>query len=345
MTLNTAERLFYAKQIMLKDIGEAGQLTLKNTKVLCIGAGGLGSALLQTLASAGVGVLGIVDHDVVEPSNLQRQLLYRHEDIGLKKVIAAKKYLQKLNRYIDINSYAEKFDVNNARQLISHYDIIADCTDYLANRYVVNHHCVELDKIFVFAGIWQHQGQCMLFQGKQGPCFECIFPVDSTQDVLADCSESGVLAILPTILGTLQANLIIQHILNIKNSSTGHFYHMDISNLELRAYEVEQNPDCSVSRAQPQSISVEELKHKLACPEKFILLDVRSREEHDAQNLGGTLIPLSELSQRITELDPAIPVIVYCRTDVRSKMAAQFLCEYNFTSVAYLRGGITAAIA
>lgn len=350
MELNTAEKLFYAKQIMLSDVGIEGQLKLKNTRVLCIGAGGLGSPLLQTLVSAGVGKLGIVDHDVVELSNLQRQSLYRHEELGLKKVIAAKDYLQKLNPHIDIVIYPEKFDVNNSRELIAQYDIIADCTDYLANRYVVNQMCVELNKPFVFAGIWKHQGQCMLFQGTQGACFECLFPAHSTQEVLADCSELGVLAVLPHILGTLQANLIIQYVLKIQNNMPQYFYHMNISNLELRAYVVEQNPECRVCGVNKTSypsiniISIETLKYKLANAEKFILLDVRSREEHDAQNLGGILIPLPELSSRISELDPAIPVIVYCRTDVRSQMAAHILRENNFTSVSYLKGGITAWI-
>ncbi|HEV2613109.1 MAG TPA: HesA/MoeB/ThiF family protein [Gammaproteobacteria bacterium] len=348
MELNTAEKLFYAKQIMLPDVGIEGQLKLKNTRVLCIGAGGLGSPLLQTLVSAGIGKIGIVDHDVVELSNLQRQILYRYEDVNLKKVSIAKKYLQKLNPHIDIVVYPEKFDVSNARELIAQYDIIADCTDYLANRYLVNQICMELNKSFVFAGIWQHQGQCMLFQGKQGPCFECLFPADSTAEVLSDCNELGVLAVLPNLLGTLQANLIIQHVLKLQNSLPQYFYHIDISNLEFRPYSVEQNLQCRVCGVNKIAypainiISIETLKHKLANTENFILLDVRSREEHEIQNLGGILIPLPELSSRIAELDPAIPVIVYCRTDVRSQMAAHILCENNFTSVAYLKGGITA---
>jgi len=347
MSLSPAELLFYAKSISLPDMGIEGQLKLKNTKMLCIGAGGLGSSLLQTLASAGIGTIGIIDHDVVELSNLQRQTLYRHEDIGLKKIIAAKKYLDLLNPHINIYSYPENFNMINAQKLISQYDIIADCTDDLANRYLVNQYCVKLNKPFVFAGIWQHQGQCMLFHGKHGPCFECLFPPESATDLLADCSNSGVLNILPNLLGTLQANLIIQYNLTQKTTLANYFYQLNITNLELRRYSVGQNPQCSLcSLSLGKAFSIKNISaaklniHKTN--NAFILLDVRSREEHAAQNLGDLCIPLPELSQRITELNPDMPIIIYCKSGKRSMMAARILSAHAFTNIAVLEGGIEA---
>jgi len=353
MQLSHAELILYARQIALADIGINGQLKLKQASVICIGAGGLGSPVLQYLAAAGVGTIGIVDDDVVEASNLQRQIIYSHHDIGKQKTLAAKEYLERINPYINIEIYSEKFTSQNASALIANYDIVADCTDNLANRYLTNAVCLAADKAFVFAGIWQHQGQCMLFHGNNGPCFYCLFPQG---EPLPDCREAGVLGVLPGLLGTMQANLIIQHILQIQEMPIGRFISLNSFNLELRHYTIAKNPDCPACGLRRSAaltfsagacplndipaISVADLKRKLALNENFILLDVRSPEERRRYHIGGTLIPLPELFQRIAELSPLIPVIVYCHTDKRSYMAAKVLLEHQFVSVAYLKGGV-----
>lgn len=246
MPLSKIEQSRYAKQMALAEIGEAGQLKLKNASVLCIGAGGLGSALLPYLAAAGVGRIGIIDDDVVENGNLQRQVIYTPQDIGSKKVVAAKRYLNALNPEIDIQVYPDRFHRDTAADLMRHYDIAADCTDNLASRLITNAVCLQLDKPFVFAGISQYQGQCMLFHGGSGPCFSCVFPEMTAYDLLPDCNTAGVIGVLPGMLGIMQANMVLQHILQMDAGQAGRFYTLDMRDLQLRHYHVDKNPQCSV---------------------------------------------------------------------------------------------------
>ncbi|OGT56229.1 MAG: hypothetical protein A3F43_02950 [Gammaproteobacteria bacterium RIFCSPHIGHO2_12_FULL_42_10] len=335
----------YAKQISLSEIGAAGQLKLKNAKVLCIGAGGLGTPLLQYLTAAGVGRIGIIDHDVVELSNLQRQIIYRHNDIGKFKVTAAKNNLQDLNPSICFDIYAEKFASHHVRSIIAEYDIVADCTDHLANRYLVNEVCVELDKPFVFAGITRYHGQCMFFHGKSGPCFNCMFPENLAVAILPDCNAAGVLGVLPGILGTMQANMILQYILQLQRHGTGQLFTLDILDFALQRYQVTQDPECQICiygrrTCNDEAITPEQLNRKLHLHENFLLLDVRSPAEHAVGHLGGKLIPLPELSQRLDELNPELPVIIYCHSGQRSQAAVKILQQHQFKSVAYLQGGL-----
>lgn len=348
MQFSKDELSYYSRQFMLNEINENGQLKLKNAKVLCIGAGGLGSPLLQYLAAAGIGTIGIIDHDVVEISNLSRQIIYKYNDIGEKKVIAAKRNLLQLNPFISINIYSERFDEINALSLINNYDIIADCTDNLINRYITNHVCVALNKSFAFAGIWRYQGQCMLFHGKKGACFNCLFPFTDASYHLPDCNNAGVLGVLPGMLGMMQANLIIQHILQISEVKVGTLFALNARALTIQSHTIERDRSCRVcsvsqntnqvdlyhySLQRTQSITLCELKSKIDGGEKFTLLDVRSEKEHAANNLGGILIPLPVLEKRLHELDQTFPIIVYCQSGQRSKIAATILKKNKFASV------------
>ncbi len=347
MQLNHDEYQRYAKQILLPQVGESGQLKLKQARVLCIGAGGLGSVVLPYLAAAGIGKIGIIDHDSIELSNLHRQVIYSTTDIGLKKVAAAKKYLHCLNPEIEIEIFTHEFNHDNAQQFMLDYDIAADCTDNLNSAIILNAVCSQLDKPFVFAGISGFQGQCMLFHGKSGPCFSCVFPdIDNS---LPDCNSAGVLGVLPGMLGMMQASLILQHILGLTAHTLGRLYVMNLLNMQLRDYQVEKSAYCATcvdgripdtSNIHVQSISAAELREKLNHRERFTLLDVRTLQEHEQANLGGVHIPLAELPARLSQLDADIPVIVYCQSGKRSMTAAQLLMKNNFKMAAYLEGGI-----
>ena len=349
MLLSNNEVDYYARQLILDEVGTAGQLKLKNTKVLCIGAGGLGAPLLQYLTAAGIGQIGIIDHDVIESSNLSRQIIYKYRDIGKKKVIAAKEYLTELNPLISVNIYPYRFEHTNALGIIDNYDIIADGTDNITNRYITNHACVKLDKPFIFAGIWRYHGQCMLFNGKEGPCFNCLFPFDDELQNLSDCNNAGVLGVIPGMLGIMQANLIIRHILQINDHKKNTLFALNGQNFELLTYQVERDKHClvcaihqDITQLLPSSyhtpdknnsISFASMHSKIEKADKFTLLDVRSEKEHVAYNLGGILIPLPELENRFNELDKRLPIIVYCQSGRRSQMAAAMLIKHGFASV------------
>lgn len=336
----------------LSDVGEHGQLKLKHASVLCVGAGGLGSGFLPYLAAAGIGRIGIIDHDIIELSNLQRQVMYKTSDLGRKKVAAAKDFLQGLNPDIIIDIYPVPLNAQNSLDIMCKYDIAADCTDNLTSRLHLNTACLRLDKPFVFAGISQFHGQCMLFRGRRGPCFACVFPDISQFDLLPDCNAAGVMGVVPGVLGVFQANLILQNILGLQTSDARLFV-MDMLEMKLRDYRVEKNPQCCVCgegvslrvASDLHHISAAELQIKLNNREHFTLLDVRTLAEHQMQHLDGICIPLDELPQRSSELNPAIPVIVYCQSGKRSMTAARLLYERNFQSVAYLDGGIVSCQA
>jgi sulfur-carrier protein adenylyltransferase/sulfurtransferase len=353
MSLLPEEINRYSQQLKLDHVGLEGQLKLKNARVLCIGAGGLGSSVLLHLASAGVGTIGIVDNDVVELSNLQRQILYQNSQIGYKKAIIAKQQLFALNPNIDIYAYTERFNINNANELINQYDIIADCSDNFATRYLINDICYLLNKPYAFASIYQFEGQCSLFLSKKTPCFRCLYSLIPIADIAPDCSEGGVLGVLPGLFGVIQATEIIKWILKIGNSLAGHLLSIDILKMQFRTFQILQNPECSLCVLQQplellipvktcsslHSISVKELQQNLTDDENILLLDVRSIEEHKAYNLGGILIPLSELRHRLTELNLNKQIIVYCQSGRRSAQAVKLLIEANLNAIC-LEGGV-----
>lgn len=247
MTLSSEELKRYDQQIKLLQIGTSGQLKLKNARVLCVGTGGLGSALTFYLAAAGVGTIGLIDPDQVDLSNLHRQILFTTTDVGCDKTIAAKKTLHALNQHIDIHTYTEKLNTDNANTLIRQYDIIADCCDNFTTRYLINDTCYHLNKPYVFASVGSFAGQCSLFAGRETPCFRCIFPQDDIQKNIPTCHEGGVLGVLPGLLGVIQATEIIKWITQYRDTLKGYLLIIDILKMNFKKIIISKNPHCPLS--------------------------------------------------------------------------------------------------
>ncbi len=361
-SLTSHERERYAQQIKLSNIGLEGQTKLKGAKVLCIGAGGLGTPLLSYLVAAGVGTLGIVDDDVVELSNLHRQILYHDHHVGTRKVESMRQQLLSMNPNLNIEIYSSRFNLINAADLIQSYDIVADCSDNFSTRYLINASCFRIGKPYVFASISQFQGKCSTFLGRQGPCFQCLFPKPPEDDAIQNCEESGVLGVLPGLLGVIQATEIMKWILQQGDLLVGRVLVVDILPMQFREFQLQQHPDCDLCvhyrmmglfknrdaflrssiNMNEYTISVRELDQALKNNEEIQLIDVRTAEKHQAFNIGGKLIPLDELNGRLNELDPNKKIVTYCTSGGRSMRALQILLEAGFTSVKSLDGGMTA---
>jgi sulfur-carrier protein adenylyltransferase/sulfurtransferase len=355
--LSADEIMRYAQQIKLAEIGLDGQKKLKDARVLCIGLGGLGSSLLLYLAAAGVGKLGIVDHDSVELTNLQRQILYRSDHLGQAKSTVAREQLLALNPSIRVNSYTEKLIRDNADELISQYDIIADGSDNFATRYLIHDTCFKFNKPYVYASAGQFQGYCALFHANQeNPCLRCLFPY-ATSDTHINCTTTGVLGVLPGLLGILQATEIIKWILKIGTGLVKRLLVVDLLAMSFKEIHLSKNLDCqlcvkrefahepilpTVCAEEPSlsnhAISAQQLIHLLQKNNTF-LVDVRSEAEHNEKNIGGTLIPLIELPQRLNELNPNHTIVIYCLSGKRSLAAVKIVLAAGFTSVKYLRNG------
>lgn len=362
ISLTQEEIQQYRRHLSLQEIGQEGQLKLKTAKVLCVGAGGLGSPLLLYLAAAGVGTLGIVDNDVVDISNLQRQVLYSHQQINEKKTIAAKAQLENLNPYINVVSHDIHLNPDNVLDILQHYDIIADCSDNFATRYLINDACFQLGKPNVYASIYQFEGQCSIFTAKDGPCYRCLYPLPPAANVIPDCVEAGVLGVLPGVMGTIQATEVIKLILNLGQPLIGKLLLYDALSMQFSFFEIYKNSECDlcahkksfdqfihneikncqIEKKLSAEISVQELYQMQQKQENFFLLDVRERYEYEIGHLGGYLIPLNELDFRVHELDPNKKIIIYCKSGVRSKYAQKLLREKGFKSVWNLTGGIMA---
>lgn len=351
--ISSDELVRYAQQIKLPEIGLAGQEQLKAARVLCVGLGGLGSPLLLYLAAAGVGTLGIVDDDVLELGNLQRQILYRMPQVGIKKTEAALSQLVSLNPEIQVNVYPHQITDQNAAELIAQYDIIADGSDNFYTRYLIHDHCFELKKPYVYASATGFKGYCSIFYGEQGPCFHCLFPHSSSMDSFPDCQTGGVLGVVPGLVGVIQATEIIKWILTIGLSLENRLLMIDALSMTFKTIKLTQNPDCACC-VQHQRISTplididrygirpEDFPAVLARDKQTLLIDVRTPEEHHLSHIGGKLIPLVELPQRLGEIHPNHPVIVYCQSGPRSLLALKTLLDAGFTTVNYLIGGVSA---
>ncbi|WED44633.1 HesA/MoeB/ThiF family protein [Legionella cardiaca] len=357
MSFVTEELTRYSQQIKLPEVGLSGQEKLKNTRVLCIGVGGLGSSLSLYLAAAGVGTLGIVDDDVVELSNLHRQILYHSLQINQPKAFAAKEQLVALNPTIQVNAYPERLTQQNAAALIKQYDIIVDGSDNFYTRYLAHDYCFALNKPYIYASASQFQGYSSIFYGKQGPCFHCLFPKESTRQVIPNCGIGGVLGTLPGILGMIQATEIIKWVLKIGDSLERRLLIVDLLKMTFKEVNLIQNPDCQLcvhhqffSENKVESFACQYSNHKdygityEKLPEflqrNAMLVDVRTLEEHQKKNIGGKLIPLTELPQRLHELNPEQMIILYCFSGQRSMAALNMLLERGVNSVKYLINGI-----
>lgn len=370
--LNQDEQLRYSRHFLLPEVGLEGQMRMRAAKVLCIGAGGLGSPLLLYLAAAGVGTIGIVDDDQVEISNLQRQVLYSTEDLGKKKVVAAKARISALNPNVHVDAHDTRLTKTNALELINHYDIVADGADNFATRYLINDACFHLKKPNVFASIFQFLGQCSVFTMDDGPCYRCLYESPAETGLIPNCAEAGVLGVLPGLLGAIQATEVIKLIMKIGHPLRGRLLTIDSLTMRIQEFNLPVNPACklcvhhqtfeTLTESELQScanssseardlmnnisdqlsITVEELRDLQKQNVDFTLLDVREPFEYEQCNLNGLLIPLGELSARLHELDKSKLIIVHCKAGPRSQRAALLLEEAGFSNVKYLQGGILA---
>jgi sulfur-carrier protein adenylyltransferase/sulfurtransferase len=362
--LSKAELARYHRHLILPEVGPEGQKKLKNSAVLCVGAGGLGSPLALYLAAAGVGRLGLVDFDAVDESNLQRQILHDTPSVGTPKLESAKKRLLALNPHIRVETYETKLTSANAVELFEKYDVIADGTDNFPARYLVNDACVLTGKPNAYGSIFRFEGQLSVFGAKDGPCYRCLYPEPPPPGLVPSCAEGGVLGVLPGVIGTMQAVETIKLLLGIGKPLSGRLMLYDALEQSWRTLKVKKNPDCPVCGKNPTikapidyeafcglkekpvsaipEMTVEELKAKLDKKEKFQFIDVREPHEVEVAKIpGAKLIPLGELPNRVGELDKAVPVVVHCRSGGRSARAVGFLRQQGFdaTNVA---GGILA---
>lgn len=242
------ELIRYSQQLKLENVGLEGQKKLKNARVLCVGAGGLGSPLLLYLAAAGVGTLGVVDFDMIEMSNFHRQILFQQQHLGMKKSSVALQQLNALNPTITVNVHDESFDFDNATKLLEKYDIIADCSDNFKTRYLINDICFQNDKPYVSASIARYSGQCSFFLGKNNPCFRCLYPEPPSSELFPDCRDAGVLGVLPGILGTIQATEIIKWILQVGELLVGRLFIFDALKMQSREFTYSINCDCGLHK-------------------------------------------------------------------------------------------------
>jgi adenylyltransferase/sulfurtransferase len=365
--LTNDEILRYSRHLILPEVGMEGQQKLKNARVLCVGVGGLGSPLALYLAAAGVGTLGLVDFDVVDYTNLQRQIIHTTNDVGRSKLHSASDKLKAINPDIILRLFDTKLTSANALELFRDFDIIADGTDNFPTRYLVNDACVLSHKPNVYASIFRFDGQASVFAVESGPCYRCLYPEPPPPGVVPSCAEGGVLGVLPGLLGVIQATEVIKLILGTGEPLIGRLLLVDALTMRFREMRLKKNPDCPVCGANPTvrelidynqfcgirgqeaparmavpEIQVEELKRRLDRGDNIFVLDVREPHEYQICNLGGHLLPLNDLPARVNELDPQREIVVHCKLGGRSAKAVEFLQQAGFKNVSSLAGGITA---
>jgi molybdopterin/thiamine biosynthesis adenylyltransferase/rhodanese-related sulfurtransferase len=366
-TLNKDEILRYSRHLIMPEVGMEGQQKLKAARVLCIGAGGLGSPLALYLAAAGVGTLGIVDFDVVDYTNLQRQIIHTTADVGRKKLDSAADKLKAINPFLNLRTFETKLTSENALELFSEFDIIADGTDNFPTRYLVNDACVLTGKPNVCGSIFRFEGQASVFATQEGPCYRCLYPEPPPPGLVPSCAEGGVLGILPGLVGVMQATEVIKLILGKGEPLIGRLLLIDALGMKFRELKLRKNPDCPVCGKNPTvtklidyqefcgirgeekavetgipEITVEELKRRLDAGDDVFVLDVREPHEYQICNIGGHLIPLGDLPNRVNELDSSREIVAHCRSGVRSAKAVNFLQQAGFKKVSNLAGGILA---
>ncbi|TXD52612.1 MULTISPECIES: molybdopterin-synthase adenylyltransferase MoeB [unclassified Polaribacter] len=348
MKLTTEEKKQYDRHLILDEIGEAGQLKLKQAKVLVIGAGGLGCPVLQYLTAAGVGVIGIIDDDMVTQSNLQRQILYTIDDIGRSKAKTAAKRLSRLNPFVDFNVYNKKLTRENAITLFHKYDIIVDGSDNFATRYLTNDAAVIAKKPLVYGAIFKFEGQVSVFNYLGSATYRCLYPSPPKPEEAPNCSQIGVLGVLPGIIGSLQANetikiicgigTILENKLLVYNVLTMHQMLLNFEKvLEKEVVALDDDYDFFCGSITKAEISFKEF---LTNKENYNLLDVREAEERDQFHIGGQHIPLAEVSLRIREVYINKVLVVYCKSGARSTQAIDILIQNNFAArLLNLKGG------
>jgi len=370
VTLTANEVSRYSRHLIMPEVGMEGQKRLKASSVLLIGAGGLGSPLGLYLAAAGIGRIGLVDFDVVDISNLQRQVLHGTPDVGRSKLQSAKDRLQAINPEVQLDLYETRLTSANALQIFKPYDIVIDGTDNFATRYLVNDACVLLGKPNVYGSIFRFDGQASVFAPPAGPCYRCLYPEPPPPGEVPSCAEGGVLGILPGLVGCIQATEAVKLILGKGSSLIGRLLLYDALQMRFQEFKVRRNPKCPMcgdrptitqlidydqfcgvrgqetpAAAAPQAaeITVEELKERLDRGEKVFILDVRNREEFQICRIpGSNLLPLPELAQRFGELSADQEMVVHCKSGMRSAKAIAFLKQQGFKKLRNVKGGILA---
>ena len=368
MQLTKEETARYSRHLIMPEVGVEGQQRLKAASILLIGAGGLGSPLGLYLAAAGVGRLGLVDFDVVDFSNLQRQVLHGTEDVGRSKLESARDTLHAINPEVQLDLYDVRLSSENALQLFEPYDVIIDGTDNFPTRYLVNDACVLLKKPNVYGSIFRFDGQASVFAPPQGPCYRCLYPEPPPPGEVPSCAEGGVLGILPGLVGCIQATEAVKLILGKGEPLIGRLLLYDALEMSFRQFKVRRNPSCpvcgdnptvtelidyeqfcgvpaeesvSIASSAPGQISVTELKQRLDQGESVFVLDVRNPPEIEICRIAGsTVIPLGDLPSRFQELDPDQEMVVHCKSGVRSSKAIAFLTQQGFRNLKNLQGGI-----
>ena len=361
------ERVRYSRHLMMPEVGPEGQCKLKSARVLCIGAGGLGSPAALYLAAAGVGTIGIVDLDNVDLSNLHRQLLHGTKDIGRKKLESARDRLRDVNPNVALELHECRFASANAREIVEHYDVVVDGSDNFPTRYLSNDVCVFARKPNVYGSIFRFDGQSTVFAPHLGgPCYRCLFPEPPEPGTVPSCAEAGVLGVLPGVVGTVQAIEAIKLLLGIGEPLIGRLLHFDALKMKFREFNLRRDPECPVCGKNPTitepidyeqfcgvaptqraetipTISVHELKQKIDANGALTVLDVREPFEYEIAHIEGTkLIPLGELPRRLDELERHGEIAVHCKSGKRSAQAVQFLRRAGFTNVVNIEGGIDA---
>ena len=360
----------YARHLSLPEVGADGQRRLKAARVLCVGTGGLGSPLAFYLAAAGVGTLGLVDFDVVDASNLQRQIIHSTKDIGRKKLDSAAEKLLALNPSLNVVKHETMLSSANALDILKDYDIVADGTDNFPTRYLVNDACVLLGKPNVYGSIFRFEGQASVFGTKEGPCYRCLYPEPPPPGLAPNCAEGGVLGILPGLVGVIQAAEAIKLILGSGEALIGRLLLVDALAMRFRELKLRKNPECPVCGQNPTvtrlmdyeqfcgikppteeektlsngipQVTVHELKQRMDAGEDLLILDVREPYEYQIANIGGRLIPMNEVPRRIDEIDRDREVIVQCLSGGRSQRVAEYLKQSGYEKVSNLAGGIRA---
>jgi adenylyltransferase/sulfurtransferase len=366
--LSNEEIARYSRHLIMPEVALDGQKKLKQARVLTIGAGGLGSPLGLYLAAAGVGTLGIVDFDVVDESNLQRQIIHGTSDLGRPKMESAREKIEDINPNVNVEAFEEALTSENALEIFEDFDVIVDGTDNFPTRYLVNDACVLLEKPNVYGSIFRFEGQASVFYAEEGPCYRCLYPEPPPPGLVPSCAEGGVLGILPGAIGTIQATETVKLLLGIGEPLIGRLLLYDALTMRFREMKLRKDRNCPVCGENPTvtelidyqefcgipqanakeetdevpEITVGELKERLDNGQDVSVLDVREPHEYEVANIGARLIPLGELPERLIELDKDETLAVHCKTDGRSARAVQLLREAGFQNVYNVKGGITA---
>jgi len=372
--LSTDDLSRYSRHLILPEVGMEGQRRLKAARVLCVGTGGLGSPLALYLTAAGIGTLGLVDFDVVDSSNLQRQVIHSTKDIGRKKIDSAEEKLTALNPAIKIVKHETMLSSANALDIIKDYDIVADGTDNFPTRYLVNDACVLLGKPNVYGSIFRFEGQASVFATEAGPCYRCLYPEPPPPGLVPSCAEGGVLGILPGLVGVIQATEAIKLILGKGEPLIGRLLLVDALNMRFRELKLRKNPECPVCGTNPTvtalidyehfcgivpevpaattegrivkngipQMTVKELKARRDAGDEIFLLDVREPYEFQIAQIGGKLIPQNDVPNRLAEIPRDREIIVHCRSGARSQRIAEFLKQSGYQDVVNVAGGILA---